>query len=72
MSSVWDSVVTDRQRGPNRDCLLRRARLLRPLIGELLFVGGQVAEPLARLCGRLCGPALSRISGRDRRNTREL
>ena len=34
------------QRSPNRDRLLRTARLLRPLIGELVFVGGQVAELL--------------------------
>jgi predicted nucleotidyltransferase len=38
--------VTDTQRSPNRDRLLRTAWLLRPLIGELVFVGGQVAELL--------------------------
>jgi hypothetical protein len=38
--------VTDALRGPNRDRLLRTARLLRPLLGELVFVGGQVAELL--------------------------
>ncbi len=31
---------------PNRDRLIRTARLLRPLIGECVFVGGQVAELL--------------------------
>lgn len=34
------------QRSPNRDRLLRTARLLRPLLGEVVFVGGQVAELL--------------------------
>ncbi len=38
--------MTDAQRSPNRDRLLRTARLLRPLLGELVFVGGQVAELL--------------------------
>ncbi len=38
--------MTDTQRSPNRDRLLRTARLLRPLIDELVFVGGQVAELL--------------------------
>jgi predicted nucleotidyltransferase len=38
--------VTDTQRSPNRDRLLRTARLLQPLLGELVFVGGQVAELL--------------------------
>ena len=38
--------MTDGQRNPNRDRLLRTARLLRPLNGELVFVGGQVAELL--------------------------
>jgi predicted nucleotidyltransferase len=38
--------VTDVRRSPNRDRLLRTAWLLRPLIGELVFVGGQVAELL--------------------------
>jgi hypothetical protein len=33
-------------RSPNRERLLRTARLLRPLLGELVFVGGQVAELL--------------------------
>ena len=31
---------------PNRDRLVRTARLLKPLLGELVFVGGQVAELL--------------------------
>jgi hypothetical protein len=31
---------------PNRDRLVRTARLLRPLLGEFVFVGGQVAELL--------------------------
>lgn len=31
---------------PNRDRLLRTARLLRPMLRELMFVGGQVAELL--------------------------
>ena len=34
------------QRSPNRDRLLRTARLLRPLLGDVVFVGGQVAELL--------------------------
>ncbi len=38
--------MTDAQRSPNRDRLLRTARLLRPLLGEFVFVGGQVAELL--------------------------
>ncbi len=38
--------MTDAPRSPNRDRLLRTARLLRPLLGELVFVGGQVAELL--------------------------
>lgn len=38
--------MTDTRRSPNRDRLVRTARLLRPLIGELVFVGGQVAELL--------------------------
>ena len=38
--------MTDTLRSPNRDRLLRTARLLRPLLGELVFVGGQVAELL--------------------------
>ncbi len=38
--------MTDALRSPNRDRLLRTARLLRPLLGELVFVGGQVAELL--------------------------
>lgn len=38
--------MTDAWRSPNRDRLLRTARLLRPLLGELVFVGGQVAELL--------------------------
>jgi len=33
-------------RGPNRDRLVRTARLLRPLLGAFDFVGGQVAELL--------------------------
>ncbi len=31
---------------PNRDRIVRTARLLRPLLGECVFVGGQVAELL--------------------------
>jgi hypothetical protein len=31
---------------PNRDRLVRKARLLGPLLGEFVFVGGQVAELL--------------------------
>lgn len=46
ISAVWNSGVTDIQRSPNRDRLLRTARLLRPMLGELVFVGGQVAELL--------------------------
>ena len=38
--------MTETLRSPNRDRLLRTARLLRPLLGELVFVGGQVAELL--------------------------
>lgn len=38
--------MTDTPRSPNRDRLLRTAQLLRPLLGELVFVGGQVAELL--------------------------
>lgn len=38
--------MIDMQRIPNRDRLLRTARVLRPLLGELVFVGGQVAELL--------------------------
>jgi hypothetical protein len=38
--------VTEVRRSPNRDRLLRTAWLFRPLIGELVFVGGQVAELL--------------------------
>ena len=38
--------MIDAQRSPNRDRLLRTARLLRPLLGELVFIGGQVAELL--------------------------
>ena len=38
--------MTDTLRSPNRDRLLRTARLLRPLLNELVFVGGQVAELL--------------------------
>ena len=38
--------MTAVQRSPNRDRLLRTARLLRPLLVELVFVGGQVAELL--------------------------
>ncbi|WP_411282206.1 hypothetical protein [Gemmatimonas sp.] len=33
-------------RSPNRDRLVRTARLLRPLLGEFVFVGGQVTELL--------------------------
>lgn len=36
--------MNDVQRSPNRDRLLRTARLLRPLLG--VFVGGQVADLL--------------------------
>ena len=46
LGAAGDSGVTDGQRSPNRDRLLRTARLLRPLLGELVFVGGQVAELL--------------------------
>jgi hypothetical protein len=38
--------VTTLANSPNRDRLLRTARLLRPLLGELVFVGGQVTELL--------------------------
>lgn len=38
--------MTETPRSPNRDRLLRTARLLRPLLSELVFVGGQVAELL--------------------------
>ena len=38
--------MTDTPRSPNRDQLLRTARLLRPLLRKLVFVGGQVAELL--------------------------
>lgn len=38
--------MTDTPRSPNRDRFLRTARLLRPLLTELVFVGGQVAELL--------------------------
>ena len=38
--------MTDTLRSPNRDRLLRTAHLLRPLLSELVFVGGQVAELL--------------------------
>ena len=38
--------MTAVQRSPNRDRLLHTARLLRPLLVELVFVGGQVAELL--------------------------
>ncbi len=34
------------QRSPNRDRHLRTARLLHPLLGEVVFAGGQVAELL--------------------------
>ena len=33
-------------RSPNRDRLVRTARVLKPLLGEFVFVGGQVAELL--------------------------
>ncbi len=35
-----------RQGSPNRDRLVRTARLLRPLLGEFVFVGGQVGKIL--------------------------
>ncbi len=38
--------MRDTERSPNRDRLLRTARLHRPLLGDLVFVGGQVAELL--------------------------
>ena len=38
--------MTEALRSPNRDRLLRTARLLRPLLGKLVFVGGQVTELL--------------------------
>lgn len=38
--------MNDVQRSPNRDRLLRTARLIRPLLGEFVFVGGQVADLL--------------------------
>jgi len=38
--------VTTLANSPNRDRLVRTARLLRPLLGELVFVGGQVTELL--------------------------
>ncbi len=34
------------ERSPNRDSLVQTARLLTPLLAELVFVGGQVAELL--------------------------
>jgi len=38
--------VTTLANSPNRDRLVRTARRLRPLLGELVFVGGQVTELL--------------------------
>ena len=38
--------MTSPPASPNRDRLVRTARLLRPLLADLVFVGGQVAELL--------------------------
>ena len=51
--------MTDTPRSPNRDRLMRTARLLRPLLSELVFVGGQVAELL------VTDPAVVRVRPTD-------
>ena len=50
-------------RGPNRDRLVRTARLLRPLLGEFVFVGGQVAELFVTdATGSACAPLTMSMS----------
>ncbi len=51
--------MSARDRSPNRDRLLRTARLLRPLLTDLVFVGGQVAELL------VTDPAAVRVRATD-------